>query len=172
MIALLKTIDAVDVSISERFARFIKPAWARILVVALNHTGDGLVLLPAGALLWFCGHGAVKATGFYMSAATLATWAVAGIFKFTTRRKRPAGRNDHLYNTLDKYSFPSGHATRISCTIVLLAALVPVQATAGLVIWGIIVLLGRIALCVHYTSDILGGIVIGTMTGVLIGCVC
>ena len=87
------------------------------------------------------------------------------IIKFTIKRQRPSQQALKKYIAKgDHYSFPSGHASRMACTAVIMICFFP---TIGwlFAIWAIGVDIARIALQLHYVLDILGGTIIGGVIG-------
>ena len=127
----------------------------------LAHSGDswfwgaGLVLLiwrgDAGQRLW--------AVQLLLAIAGLA--AVVLVIKFIFRRRRPQGEWGTIYRMTDPHSFPSGHAARA----ILIAALVVAWGPSWLVpitlLWAPLVALARVAMGLHYLSDVVGGAVLG-----------
>ncbi len=66
-------------------------------------------------------------------------------------------------------SFPSGHAASSCCAAVVLIVKFKWKSIPG-VILAVLITLSRLYLCVHYPTDIIGGVLIGIACGVL-GCV-
>ena len=101
-------------------------------------------------------------------AALVARFGVAELIRFAYHRPRPyvALRIPHLLSD-SAYSFPSGH------TIFLFALAVAVYGIhKKFAYWlfaaGVLIGAARVAAGVHYPSDILGGAVLGTLTGYLV----
>lgn len=97
--------------------------------------------------------------------ANLAGAIAATLLKWLFRRRRPGPSFAALYTRLDRMSFPSGHATRVGCMVLLLAPLLPGWATAALILWTVGVAWARVALGVHYLSDALAGLALGAILG-------
>ena len=89
------------------------------------------------------------------------------LIKFIVRRKRPEGDWGGIYRKTDPYSFPSGHAARGLLIGVVAMGLGPVWFGITLIIWGPLVGLSRIAMGVHYLSDVLAGWVVGILLGLI-----
>jgi undecaprenyl-diphosphatase len=85
--------------------------------------------------------------------------------KLLIHRPRPAGERGVLYASLDRHSFPSGHAVRGAALVVLLAPLVAPWGWVLFPLWAGLVGLARIALQIHFCSDVAGGWLIGLLTG-------
>lgn len=63
-----------------------------------------------------------------------------------------------------RYGFPSCHAANTMALAIFLSLLLKNRyATIGLIVWSLLVSYSRIYLGVHYPSDILGGLIIGTL---------
>lgn len=93
---------------------------------------------------------------------------VALVWKMTFRRGRPRHNQDDMFGTVsvDRYSFPSGHATRAS----MLACLLMVHFSLGMpanclyLVWMMSVAVSRIILGRHHVSDVVCGLLIGLGT--------
>ena len=84
------------------------------------------------------------------------------VIKQTIRRNRPDYKDDRFGAVaFDKFSFPSGHATRAAYVIILMPVYTP-QIAVLWIIWGLVMIFSRLILGVHYISDILGGILLST----------
>jgi len=142
---------------------------ARALLSALAHSGDSAVVLPILGFAWWYGgfrpEGAIAAA----VAAVLAAMATAGLAKLIFRRARPEGEWGAVYRRLDPHSFPSGHAAR---TLALgLAVFITLGPGPGLLLvaWSAAVGLSRVALGVHWPSDIAAGWALGLVAGLVSG---
>lgn len=100
-----------------------------------------------------------------MLVAVLLTAVLVLAVKFTVRRRRPEGEWGAIYRSTDPHSFPSGHAARAAMLAVLAAGLGPAWFGAALVAWAPLVSLARVAMGVHYLSDVLAGVLIGIAIG-------
>lgn len=89
------------------------------------------------------------------------------LLKFSIRRRRPEGQWGAIYRNTDPHSFPSGHAARATLLVVLTFAWGPIWLAILLLIWAPLVALARVALGVHYLSDILAGAGLGLVFGVI-----
>jgi undecaprenyl-diphosphatase len=133
----------------------------RAAAAVLAHSGDswfwgaGLVLLiwrgDPGQRLW--------ALQLLLAIAGLA--AVVLAIKFTFRRRRPEGEWGSIYRMTDPHSFPSGHAARAFLIAALVIAWGPSWLAPIVVVWAPLAALARVAMGLHYLSDIVGGAVVG-----------
>lgn len=159
----------VDARVSARIALPPTARWPRILAQIVAHSGDSLLWLAtaAAALIW--GEGLLRVAGWRIIAATLLPGALTAILKRTFRRQRPPNRTRGLYIGPDHYAFPSGHAGRTACLVLLLAPLCVPWGALLLPIWALAVGLARVALGVHFASDILAGWAAGLIAGLIAG---
>lgn len=89
------------------------------------------------------------------------------VLKNSVHRKRPFHAIEELFPLIEKpkdWSFPSGHATSsIGCGLAMLKNMPKKYGISGFTI-GILISLSRIYLGVHYTSDVVAGALIGTVS--------
>jgi undecaprenyl-diphosphatase len=138
----------------------------RLLALIAAHSGDSPLWLIGAivALIW--GNGAWWGFGGRVLVGTLAAGVATTVLKWLFRRRRPPGDGLGFYSRFDRHAFPSGHAGRCACLAVLLAPLLPLWGIAPLASWVLMVGLARVALQVHFVSDIVGGWMAGLAIGV------
>jgi len=85
--------------------------------------------------------------------------------KFTIRRRRPEGEWGGMYRSTDPHSFPSGHAARAILIGVLAIGLGPGWLAILLCVWAPLVALARVAMGLHFLSDVTAGAVLGAIAG-------
>ncbi|MEU6816121.1 phosphatase PAP2 family protein [Streptomyces sp. NPDC046860] len=152
------------------------PAWTATLRLLSDWVWDPLTLRVAVALLtgWLLWRGARRLAAW--AAATAVAGGLIGLgVKTVVERARPALEDPVAH--APGYSFPSGHAmTATTSFAVFLLVLLPlVPRRARVVCWAVAVLsvLGvgftRVALGVHWFSDVLGGWLLGLAVVVLTG---
>jgi len=104
--------------------------------------------------------------------ALLLDIVLVAVTKAFTRRRRPAYNVDDLFLTtsIDKFSFPSGHATRAVLLAVFFVALYPVFFLFFLpiVAWSSAVCVSRVLMGRHHILDVLCGVMMGLLEAAII----
>ena len=96
-------------------------------------------------------------------AAVAGSWTLAEGAKYLFDRARPFAWDSGiapLIKTPSSSSFPSGHSATAAAGVLTLSAIYPALAPA-LVLAGILVVLSRVYLGVHFPFDVLAGVAIG-----------
>jgi undecaprenyl-diphosphatase len=163
----LGRILAADARWSQHLRRAERPGALRILATVLAHSGDS----------WFWGLG--LAIVAWLGEAHWRSWALhilicIGVLavlvltvKLLVRRRRPPGEWGAIYRNTDPHSFPSGHAARAVLLAVLLTAWGPGWAAPLALVWAPLVALARVAMGVHYLSDVFAGGLLGLAAGLV-----
>ncbi len=139
-------------------------SWRRLAAI-LAHSGDSWFWMIGLGLVWLTGsHAWHSRSALYAIGVGGLALLVFGL-KFIIRRPRPAGDWGAIYRNTDPHSFPSGHAARAAMLAVLAIGTGPVWYAAVLVLWLPVVSLARVAMGVHYLSDIFAGMIIGILAG-------
>ncbi|MHA1668443.1 MAG: phosphatase PAP2 family protein [Candidatus Heimdallarchaeaceae archaeon] len=89
------------------------------------------------------------------------------ILKFSIRRKRPNEdiASKYIANA-DIWSFPSGHAGRMGSMAMFMVLFFP-KIGWLFIIWGLAVGYARMTLKIHYFLDIVAGLIIGGIVGII-----
>jgi undecaprenyl-diphosphatase len=105
---------------------------------------------------------------YTFTAALVSKFAVVGAFRIWLLRDRPylALNLSHLLSA-DSNSFPSGHTITIF-SMATAAYFYNKKLSYFMFVSGILVGFARIAGGVHYPSDILGGIILGILVGMIV----
>lgn len=145
-----------------------KPGLLRRVAALLAHSGDSWFwLLALGATL-LAGNAYWKSRAQVLVTAILITAVLVMGIKFSIRRKRPAGEWGGIYRATDPHSFPSGHAARAVLMAVIAWGLGPLWLAVALAIWAPLVVMARVAMGVHYLSDVIAGAVFGLLAGLIL----
>ena len=161
----LNALLATDASFSQRLSIPPDAAWRRRLAGLFAHSGDSWFWLVALAGVWILGGDAGKAWALRMAVSIVGLAVVVLALKQIIRRQRPEGEWGRIYRATDPHSFPSGHAARCFLLATLIAGWGPVTLGPWMVLWACLVSLSRVALGVHYLSDVLAGALLGVAAG-------
>jgi membrane-associated phospholipid phosphatase len=146
-----------------------KPGFLRGFFSVLAHSGDSWFWLVGLILAVWLGSGQWRSLALAMIAGVLVTAVLVFLIKFIVRRERPKGEWGNIYRRTDPHSFPSGHAARAAMLAMLALSFGPPWLGAFLVVWALLVALARVAMGVHYLSDVAAGVVLGGLWGILEG---
>lgn len=164
----MKSILEIDDRASRTLGVAEKAGPLRNIAIFFAHSGDSWFWGAALLILWLLGNAFWR----QWAVVVLASIGVLALLVFPVkqliRRKRPEGLWGMIYRKTDPHSFPSGHAARAFLIAVLATALGPGWLAPVLWIWAPLVSLARVAMGVHYLSDILGGLMLGVLAGLLI----
>ncbi len=157
----------LDAAWSQRLRVAERPGFLRTLAAILAHSGDSW-FWAAGLLVVIFFVPAWKPLALAMLAGILVTAALVFPIKLLVRRRRPEGEWGSIYRSTDPHSFPSGHAARVVMLAVVALALGPLWLGILLLVWAPLVSLARVAMGVHYLSDVVAGMFLGLMVGLLV----
>ncbi len=139
----------------------------RILCVFFAHSGDSWFWLAGLVIIWFVGNQRWHNTAAFLALGLTLLSVVVLLLKFSIRRPRPEGDWGQIYRATDPHSFPSGHSARAAAIAVMSILTGPAWFTTLMLVWAPLVGLARIRLGVHYISDVVVGMVIGIVMGLL-----
>lgn len=165
---MLKRLSELDAIYSQRLTVANQPGLVRSLAAFFAHSGDSWFWLAGLGLLWLFGNAYWRERALILAGSVLITAVFVLVVKFTVRRRRPEGEWGAVYRRTDPHSFPSGHAARAVLLAVLAISLGPPWFGLLLVLWAPLVILARVAMGVHYLSDVVAGAVFGALIGALI----
>ena len=163
----LQKLLELDAHYSRRLSIAERPGWLRSLAAILAHSGDSWFWLAGLAVLWWLGSDYWKTRAAVLAVGIALTAALVLLVKFTVRRRRPEGEWGAIYRATDPHSFPSGHAARAAMLAFVALGLGPVWLGVLLLVWAPLVILARVAMGVHYLSDVLAGAAFGVVMGLV-----
>jgi undecaprenyl-diphosphatase len=157
-----------DVGISSRLRIAEDPGIVRTAAAVIAHSGDSWFWLIGLGLLWWLGMDYWKYRALILAVGVVLTALLVILIKFSVRRSRPEGTWGNIYRRTDPHSFPSGHAARAAMLAIVALGLGPAWFGLLLFGWAPLVGLARVAMGVHYLSDILAGMAIGVVMGLVV----
>jgi undecaprenyl-diphosphatase len=157
----LDSILELDARLSSQMRVAEKPGALRSIAAFFAHSGDSWFWAIGLFAMWISGHSFWREWAV-VQLGSISVLAVAVLLiKFRIKRKRPEGEWGSIYRSSDPHSFPSGHAARAFLIATIAAGLGPSWLALVLWIWAPLVALARVAMGVHYLSDIVAGAVFG-----------
>lgn len=163
---LWKNIVSLDEKITDALRLKESGNKIRPAGIFFAHSGDSWFILAVLFVVWLIRRDSWHYTMAVMAASTIALAVLVIIIKFSIKRRRPEGDWGAIYRKSDPHSFPSGHAARTAMLATLAALLGPLWFAIALIIWAPLVSLARVAMGVHYFSDVVAGIVLGIITAI------
>jgi undecaprenyl-diphosphatase len=163
----LRSILELDARLSDRLRVAEQPGLLRTLAVFFAHSGDSWFWGLGLIILWRLGAEFWKGWAISLFAAIALLAVIVMTIKFTVRRRRPQGEWGGIYRSTDPHSFPSGHAARAFLIGVVALGLGPAWLAVVLCLWAPLVSLARVAMGVHYLSDVVAGAVLGIIAGLI-----
>jgi undecaprenyl-diphosphatase len=157
---LLNRLVALDTSLSARLTLTEEAGWQRTVAVVGAHLGDGPLWFVIAVIAFGLGAEATRRFVLLAAAAAIVAVGLTTVLKLLMRRSRPREATGFYSTRYDRYSFPSGHATRVACLAMIFSHQSPRWA-AVFYASALFVVLCRIALGIHYVSDVLVGLAIG-----------
>lgn len=133
----------------------------------ISRSGDGYWYPFVAALMFLLNH---EIAFRFLAAAAVAFGIELPLYKIIknmVKRDRPFNTLKGIESRIipsDKFSFPSGHTAAATIMAMLLSYFVPALALPAF-IWAILVGFSRIYVGVHYPTDILAGLILGSLSG-------
>jgi undecaprenyl-diphosphatase len=158
----------LDARLSARLRVAERPGLLRNAAAVVAHSGDSWFWWAGLALLWWRGNAFWRPWALTVLVSIIALAVIVLAIKFSIRRRRPEGEWGAIYRSTDPHSFPSGHAARAMLIAVLVSGLGPWWLAVILWVWMPLVGLARVAMGVHYLSDVLAGVLLGVFAGGII----
>jgi undecaprenyl-diphosphatase len=163
----LNSILELDERLSRQMRVAEKPGALRAIAVIFAHSGDSWFWALGLLILWLSSNSFWKEWAVVQFASISLLAALVLIIKFRVRRQRPEGEWGRIYRFTDPHSFPSGHAARAFLIATIAAGLGPAWLAIVLWIWAPLVALARVAMGVHYLSDVVAGTLFGILVALI-----
>jgi len=157
----------LDARLSARLRVAERPGILRNIAAFLAHSGDSWFWWAGLALLAWLGDSFWRSWALTVLISIVVLAVIVLAVKFTIRRRRPEGEWGRFYRSTDPHSFPSGHAARAVMIAVLALAMGPAWLAIVLCVWAPLVVLARVAMGVHYLSDVAAGVILGILAGLI-----
>jgi membrane-associated phospholipid phosphatase len=156
---------AFDATLSRRFSLPLESGWWQ-LARFTAHLGDGpYVFGGLGTIClwgWFWDKSDTCQAGATIAFIVLTAMLAVTLIKFVVRRERPQPPGEFVTFKYDIYSFPSGHSARLAALAVGVTFFFPgLGWLAGIVTLGVAT--ARVAVGVHFISDVVVGLVVGAL---------
>lgn len=164
---VLNFIEDGDHRLMHRVHAWPAPRWIRWWMVCATRGGDGWLWYSLCALLLVVGG---ESRFIAVGAASVAASVGIALFLLLKRvcnRTRPCHIRPHCWANLlppDRFSFPSGHTITAFAVSIPLLVVYPALALP-LLFCAFSVAASRVVLGMHFLSDVLAGIFIGTILG-------
>jgi undecaprenyl-diphosphatase len=163
----LKALLQADARWSSRLRVAEQPGVLRQLAAFIAHSGDSWFWGMGLGIVWLLGDKGLKSWSLHLVGSIVVTAIVVMSIKLVVRRQRPIGEWGAIYRNTDPHSFPSGHAARAILLAVMVWGMGPLWLGITLTIWAPLLALARVAMGVHYLSDVFAGGLLGMLIGVL-----
>ena len=161
----MKRLLAIDATFSQYLTLPLESGWWRWARV-LAHLGDGPNVfggLGLGySLGWLWPNPFLRQATLTVALSVLLAMVLVTLIKFFIRRERPQPPGEFVAFQYDLYSFPSGHSARMIALAVSILFFYPLLGWV-LIVVTLGVVTARIAVGIHYISDIIVGICVGTL---------
>jgi len=144
-----------------------RPGALRAISVLFAHSGDSWFWALGLVILWLAGDSFWREWAVVQFAGIGVLAALVLAIKFRVRRKRPEGEWGRIYRFTDPHSFPSGHAARAFLIATIATGLGPAWLAIALWVWAPLVALARVAMGVHYLSDVVAGTLLGIVVALI-----
>jgi undecaprenyl-diphosphatase len=164
---LLNRLVALDNSLSARLTLTEEAGLRRTVAVLGAHLGDGPLWLVIAAIAFWLGNEATRHFVLLAAVAVIVAGGLTTVLKLLIRRSRPREATGFYSTKYDRHSFPSGHATRVACLAMVFSHRFPCWAIVFYAL-ALFVALCRVALGIHYVSDVLVGLAVGFLASSVI----
>lgn len=168
MNTLFKYMEYSDAFFLTIFNRNIKCKSLDILMPVATYIGSSAFMAVLCIFLFLDPDPVLHSTGIKCAAALITSGLFVQIVKRSVNRIRPFLKFTNLNIRkigIDEYSFPSGHTTAAFTAAVMLSLCLPYSYAFMSV--ACLVGISRMYLGVHYPTDVMAGVFIGTITSLV-----
>lgn len=165
-ISLLSTPDHL---LLRRIHHWYPPRWFRAWMLLSTRAGDGWLWLAVAFVLLLVGSEESMAALLSGAAAVIGGIALFWLLKRCVGRKRPCHIEAHCWASLlppDRFSFPSGHTITAFAVLASVGSCFP-AALPLLLLSACSVAASRLFLGMHFFTDVIAGMLIGSGLGLL-----
>lgn len=166
---MIRALLETDARLSSQMRVAEQSGLLRRVSIFLAHSGDSWFWGIGLIVVWWLGDDFWKREAVWLFVGIAVTAVIAQTLKWLFRRQRPPGEWGAIYRSADPHSFPSGHAARMAMLAVLGFAVGPGPTWFALLllVWAPLVALARVAMGIHYLSDIVAGALLGLVVGLV-----
>ncbi len=161
----LRSLLKLDAEWSQKIRLDSSHSFLKKIGAFLAHSGDSWFWAAGLVLIWLLAAGEWHVLAALLLIGILGLAVTVLAIKFTIRRRRPAGEWGAIYRATDPHSFPSGHAARAFMLALLALFLGPPWFGLLVFIWAPLVSLARVAMGLHFLSDVIAGMLVGLVAG-------
>lgn len=154
-----------DAELSQKMLVSEDKRFLRSFLEAISHSCDSWYWLVGLVVIWAATEGTPRQMAIFTAFGLVLLAMIVLTAKFLIKRPRPEGDFGQIYRITDPHSFPSGHAARAMAIAFMFATLGIPWLTVIVFVWVFLVGYSRVALSLHYVSDIIVGWLIGLVSG-------
>ena len=162
-----KALQAFDPRLCRVASRWARRRGVHRFFGIISRLGDGSFWYGLMIVLAVFGGSRGIFVALQMLGTGLVAWLLYRTLKLHTRRPRPFRAHPDVTAraaALDEYSFPSGHTLHAVSFTIVAVAWFPLLALP-LIVFTVLVAMSRVVLGLHYPTDVLAGVLIGTALG-------
>lgn len=166
---MIKQFYDVDCRLFRNVNQYFEQKYWNIFFRNITHCGGATFTISTVMLLLIYGTPEIKTIALASAISLTISHIPVAILKKMYPRRRPYLVLDEIYVTdrpLKDHSFPSGHTTAIFSIVIPFALYNPIFASIFLPL-AVLVGISRMYLGLHYPSDVLVGMVLGSTTGLI-----
>lgn len=156
-----------DIEWSQRMLIPEDKRFLRSILSLISHSCDSWYWLAGLLLIWIFTQGSVRQMAVFMAFSMVLLAVIVLGIKFVIKRPRPEGLFGQVYRETDPHSFPSGHAARAMAIAIIVTTFGKPWLSVLVFLWAFLVGYSRVALALHYLSDVIVGWLVGLLSGLL-----